>query len=148
MLKRFRLFEPGFTLLELLIVLGIISLLLTISGTVYTAAQKRSRDTKRKTDLEEIRTAIELYRSNNNLYPTSDVDCQPDPNGIRDVGDNIYLSKIPTDPRCPTYTYYYTSTGSDYTIGAYLEQGGTSSCGLNCFQGQVCNYCLGPYGQK
>ena len=137
--------RQSFTLIEILVVATIIALLAAGAAVSYSQINKQSRDAKRKADLEQIRAALEMYRSNNNVYPTITINCSSS-GGITDANGITYLSSIPKDPKCNTYTYYYSTTSSDYTLGAYLETGGTS-CGVNC--GEVnCNYCVGPYGQK
>ena len=146
----------SYTLIEILVVVTIIGLIAAISTVSYTILSKQSRDATRKADLEQVRSAIEMYRSNNasGLYPTGfTMPC----NSVVAINDatNTYLSRIPQDPKCstsiPTYNYYYSSDGLDYTIAAYLER--TSSCLVpmgadSCGTGKACNYCLGPYGQK
>lgn len=136
--------KKGFTLIELLVVATIMVLLASVASIAYSQFGKQSRDAKRKADLEQVRAALEMYRSNNDAYPASIVFgsslCEPG-----GCATGIYMQSLPTDPRSP-YTYYYTGTATDYTIGAYLETGGN-----NCAVGQCggnCNYCLGPYGQK
>lgn len=140
--------NKGFTLIELIVVATIISLLAAVGAVSYSVFSKNARDSRRVADLEQIRAAVELYRSNNNVYPASITFggnlC--DPAGCPPSG-NLYLQKITNDPR-PPYTYFYTGSAGDYTLGAYLEAGGTgSTCGA-CGTGITCNYCLGPYGQK
>lgn len=130
--------KKGFTLIELLVVTTIIVLLTATAVVTYTAFLKQSRDAKRKTDLEQIRAALEMYRSNNNTYPTTGLSQLTAP--------TIYIQSVPTDPKNPTYTYYYSGTASDYTLGSYLEGGVTTCVAGQC--GGNCNYCLGPYGQK
>ncbi len=136
--------KKGFTLLELLIVVGIISLLLTVGTSLYSFSQKKSRDSRRKADLENIRIALESYRSNSaqGNYPA---------NLNILITPPAYIPKIPVDPLSSTYIYYYTASGSDYTIGAYSELGGSCPATYDCGQVsgvQACRYCLGPYGQK
>lgn len=134
----------GFTLLELLIVIGIIGILASIGFASYSTIQKLARDSKRKADLEQVRAALEMYRSTEDLgYPvgstystTLSILTSP----------TIYIQNLPLDPKNPTNTYYYTGTTSDYTLGSYLEGGGTTCVAGQC--GGNCNYCLGPYGQK
>ncbi len=58
----------AFTLIELLIVISIIGVLVTISMTSFASAQKRSRDTTRKAQTLNISSALERYRSANNVY--------------------------------------------------------------------------------
>lgn len=146
--------SKAFTLIEILVVATIIALLAAIGAVSYTQINKSSRDARRKTDLEQIRAAVEMYRSNNNAYPSAaqiTFTC-PSSGSLTDAS-NTYLSKIPNDPKCsssPAYTYFYTSpSASDYTVGAYLENTPSSgaTCGT-CFGSTACNYCLGPYGQK
>lgn len=51
----------GFSLLELLVVVGIISILLSIVASSYSTAQKKTRDAKRSSDLKTIQQAAEQY---------------------------------------------------------------------------------------
>lgn len=63
--------SAGFTLIEILIVIAIISIL-SIGGLAsYTASLKNSRDAKRKTDLEQIRVTLEIYKSDTGSYTIS-----------------------------------------------------------------------------
>jgi len=139
--------KKSFTLIEILVVATIIGLLAAVSTISYSQLSKQSRDARRKTDLEQIRSALEMYRSNNDQYPTTiTINCSS-VGGIIDGSGAIYLSSIPKDPKCNIYSYYYfSSDGTDYTLGAYLESGGTN-CGGSCGSA-TCNYCLGPLGQK
>ncbi len=155
--------KKGFSLIEILVVTTIICILTAGITTIYSTVTKNARDAKRKADLEQIRAAVEMFRSNNvnNSYPASlSLSCAS-PGSIND-GTNMYLSKIPTDPKCSAFTYYYSASPvgcshlsgtpcSDYTLASQLEN--NSSCssppgGSNCGSGNPCNYCLGPYGQK
>jgi len=129
--------KKAFTLVEILVVVTIIGLLTATATVTYTVFLKQSRDAKRKTDLEQIRATLEMYRSNNDTYPaTLSVLTAP----------VIYIQSLPADPKNPTYTYYYSGSTSNYTLGSYLEGGGTTCVAGQC--GGNCNYCLGPYGQK
>lgn len=139
----------GFTLIEILVVSTIIALLAAVGMVTYTQINKQSRDAKRKADLEQIRAALEMYRSdsdNNQYYSGSFNDnCQ----NIGWLTD--YISTLPDDPKSGSgYYYWCVISANDYTVAAYLESsqsvcglGLTYSCGPN-----NCNYCLGPYGQK
>lgn len=53
----------GFSLLELLVVVGIISILLAIVASSYATAQKKTRDARRASDLKTIQQAAEQYYS-------------------------------------------------------------------------------------
>ena len=128
----------GFTLIEILVVTSIIVLLTATAVVTYSTFLKQSRDAKRKADLGQISVALEMYRSNNDTYPTTGLSQLTTP--------TVYIQTVPTDPKNPTYTYYYTGAVSDYTLGTYLENGGAICVAGQC--GGNCNYCLGPYGQK
>lgn len=146
--------NKGFTFIEILVVTTIIVLLAAVGAASYAQFSKQSRDAKRKADMEQVRAAIELYRSSNNKYPnTADLNainfstCTP---GSISDSNATYLSKIPNDPKCTTMIYYYSSAnGSTYSIAARLEGSSVGSCiaADACGAGYYCNYCLGPYGQ-
>ncbi len=168
--------KKGFTLIEMLIVVGIISVLITLGAFVYTSATRTSRDGKRKADLENVRAALEQYRAQNNAYPqTSGVAFTNCPgNGIIQdplPGTNTYMNPVPNDPFCQLYKYSYiaadssgntncTNNCTNYTLGAQLEGGAGSACtgapllaSNSCKNGSGapnynCNYCVGPYGTK
>lgn len=130
----------SFTLIEILVVATIISLLASVSTISYSQIIKQSRDERRKTDLEQIRAALEMYRSNEDDYPVN-------LNNL--TTPTVYIKKIPIDPKPVLYSYYYARIStSDYILGAYLE-GENSTCNqtINCTS-KNCNYCLGPYGEK
>lgn len=61
----------GFTLMEILITITIMSLLGAVAFTSYGALSKSARDSKRKSDLEQMRGALEIYKSANGTYPTT-----------------------------------------------------------------------------
>lgn len=146
--------KKAFTLVEILVVVTIIALLASLAAVSYSQFVKQARDAKRKTDIEQIRAAIELYRNfdDNSLYPATATIVF----GTGDIksadGLTTYLSKIPNDPLSSTgYTLYYTSLSgdTDYLLCAHLEYGGTAVIGTNCGgTPPECNYCMGPYGQK
>jgi len=144
--------KKSFTLIEILVVSTIIVLLTATAVVTYSAFLKQSRDARRKSDLEQVRAAVEMYRSNNDTYPITIAEGASlcDPVGCPPAGSK-YLEKFPSDPKNLTYKYYYSGSASNYTLGAQLET--TSSCtsppgGNSCGTGNPCNYCIGPYGQK
>lgn len=146
----------GFSVIEVLVVVSIITILATIGLSTYSSIQKKARDGKRMSDLELIRAAVEQYRSNNNQYPPALI--YPNSGGNTGLCDppflggctsGVYTQKIPADPDT-SHKYSYELIGtSDYTICAYLTNPGTSNQGNCAVSGTLtCNYCLGPYGQK
>lgn len=69
----------GFTLMELLVVIVIISLLAGIGGMVYTSARRSGRDSTRQADLKRIQNALEIYYSDHrpHKYPVPFDGTQP-----------------------------------------------------------------------
>jgi len=55
--------KHGFTLIELLIVISIIGILAAITAASYNSAQQKARDGVRKSDLTQIKKALELAKS-------------------------------------------------------------------------------------
>jgi general secretion pathway protein G len=78
----------GFTLLELMIVLAIIVILATMGVMRYQRAILGSREAVLKTDLREMREAIQNYTR----------DKQAAPNSLDDLVSEHYLASIPIDP--------------------------------------------------
>ena len=55
--------NKGFTLIELLVTVSILILLTAIASVSYRTVSRRARDGKRQSDLESVRTALEIYRA-------------------------------------------------------------------------------------
>jgi general secretion pathway protein G len=145
----------GFTLLELLLVMAILSIIMTIASVSFGTIRNRSEDSRRKTDVEEIRSALEQYKSINNKYPTPNITITmglPFGQGFTDT-NHTYMSKMPQDPDFPAKTYYYESTdGSDYVLRSQLNNPEPTPCNLTptpdlCGSTHNCNYCYSSYGQ-
>jgi general secretion pathway protein G len=108
--------QGGFTLLELLIVIVIIGILALLIIPNITSAPKKARDTKRKTDITQIRKGLEEYFVNNNVYPAALTDLQ--------TGTAPIIKNLPVDPKnVSPYVYTYTpaNTNTTYSVTACLE---------------------------
>jgi len=77
----------GFTLIELLVVISIIGVLSTIAMTSLNGARAKARDAVRLSDMEQIRNALEIYKSMYGHYPYNS-DTVDDGCGGWDVGYN------------------------------------------------------------
>lgn len=100
----------GFTLTEILIVVGIVSFLAVVSLVYLRSQIYKARDAKRKADMHLIQNAVEEYEKDHDCYPPANlVVCKPEGDGLKP-----YLSKIPCDP----------ISGESYPY----EPGGPASC--------------------
>ncbi|RJR30416.1 prepilin-type N-terminal cleavage/methylation domain-containing protein [Candidatus Microgenomates bacterium] len=140
--------KKGFTLIEVLIVIVIIGVLVSIAAFGLQGAREGARDAKRRSDLEAVSAALELYRSDCNQYPSPSSNRVPSPlignNSITTCSSsNSYMSSVPTDPQSVKYYRYARPSASRFEICASLERGsGTVTCGgsSNCGTGSTCNY--------
>ncbi|MBI2051944.1 type II secretion system protein [Candidatus Roizmanbacteria bacterium] len=110
--------KKAFTLLEMLVVIGIIAVLVGLGTVSFTTAQKKARDAKRKGDLSSVQKAFEQYYSICGFdYPGSlgtSVTCA-NPN-------TEILNPVPTDPKdASSYVYTYDSAKRSFTLCATLE---------------------------
>ncbi len=64
-------FKRGFTIVELLIVIVVIAILAAITIVAYNGIQARARDASRKSDIEVIAKALEMYYIDNGKFPGS-----------------------------------------------------------------------------
>lgn len=125
--------QSGFTLLEILVTVSIITLILTLGIVSYNQVFITSRDSTRKSDLQIISNALEQYKSNTGNYPTN--------------LDNIssYLNPIPQDPKTKIDYIYNASPSScletienpciSYTLTTTLEKNTET-------------YTINPYGKQ
>jgi prepilin-type N-terminal cleavage/methylation domain-containing protein len=109
--------SKGFTLLELLVVIGIISVLVGLGTVAYSTAQKKSRDAKRKGDMKAMQSALEQYYSVcGYVYPgsvASGIVCASP--AVTFIAD----ADMPTDPTSGLeYDYTYTGASNTYTLCA------------------------------
>jgi general secretion pathway protein G len=78
-----RAFSNGFTLVELIITVAIVSILATIAIPAYEAATKKSRFSSAKRDILEIQMQMERYYTQRNRFPVTldEITSKPDPWG-------------------------------------------------------------------
>jgi prepilin-type N-terminal cleavage/methylation domain-containing protein len=91
--------HPGFTLTELLIVIVVIAILAALTTIAFNGIQTRARASEASSALTQAKKKLELYKVDNNSYPTS---------------ANLSAAGI-TDTDT---TYQYTSDGTTYCLTA------------------------------
>jgi len=104
----------GFTLIELMVVMAIVSILLTIALPIYQKSITRSKESVLRNNLFTLRSMIDEYTIDKGKAPQS----------LQDLVSEGYLRQIPLDP----------ITGSDQTWRIIMEEnaigGNTSSPGV------------------
>jgi general secretion pathway protein G len=100
----------GFTLIELMVVMAIVSVLLAIAVPIYQKSIMRAKESVLRNNLFTLRTMIDEYT----------VDKQKAPESLQDLVSGGYLRQVPQDP----------ITVSDQTWRTVMEEtpvGGSSS---------------------
>lgn len=107
--------NQAFTLIEVLVAATIIAVLTSIGVVSYQRANRHSRNSRRKSDLEQIRSALEMYRADEDEYPSF---------GCTAVSNSLipadYMADIPTDPKTGN-AYQYKETANGYCVSARME---------------------------
>ena len=98
---RIRSGRRGFTLVELMIVMTVISILVSIAVPIYQKSLVRAKESVLKNNLFTLRTVIDEYT----------YDKQKAPQTLQDLVSEGYLRKVPDDP----------VTGSDQTWKLVME---------------------------
>ena len=86
--KRSSAADPGFTLIELIVVLAIIATLLTLALPRYFSSVEKSKEAVLKENLFQMRDAIGKYYADKGKYPES----------IEALAAEQYLRRVPLDP--------------------------------------------------
>jgi len=119
----------GFTLIEILVAGTLIALLASIGIVSYTSVTKRSRDSKRKSDVEQLRTALEMYRADYSSYPPVNTVGYDTVDNLKPYLVDAPYNYVPAIPRDPSvgYRYSYKATNASggsyfgYCVSAYVE---------------------------
>ena len=146
--------QKGFTLVELLVAIGIIGILSSIAVVSVSNVRAKARDAKRIGDIKQVQTALESYFNDRNAYPATaqaelggataavlcghkgaeqDVvyDFSAAPANKAACDEVTYLNPVPKNPTPNGKDYAYDSTAGDtYTLKFKLESGsGTLAAG-------------------
>lgn len=107
--------KNAFTLIELIVAITIVAVLTVVGIVSYGPFNKKARDSRRKTDLEDIRMALELYRQGTGYTYPDNLDV---------LVTAEYLQKVPVGPKEDEVYFYKRESGYKYSIGTTLEETG------------------------
>jgi prepilin-type N-terminal cleavage/methylation domain-containing protein len=113
------LFKRGFTIVEIMVVVTVMSILAGVIVVASLDSGKQSRDTERQADLRALQTAVELYKLKNGRYPEG---CNG-PSSATVLDQNSWSGQIGTNFVCNLNNGIYASyvgTG-EYIIGLAPE---------------------------
>ncbi len=103
--------SAGFTLIEVMVVVVILGILAAIIVPKIMSRPEQARAVKVKQDLLAIQSALDLYKLDNGMYPTTDQGLEalvkkptssPIPQNWKSDG---YLQQLPNDPWGQAYQY-------------------------------------------
>lgn len=124
-MNKLRTKKPGFSFIELIVVVTIIAVLSVVGVVSFSSVNRRARDSRRISDLEKMRMALEMIKQVGRTYPENISDLVPD-----------YMATLPADPKTKSlYTYEQTAGGNGYryTITAILEDVSSSEAGTTLY---------------
>jgi general secretion pathway protein G len=127
---------PGFTLIEVLVVLVILALLAGIVTTQLLAPAEEAKADASKIQIKALMSALDLYRLHNSTYPTTDQGLsallrKPEVGIVPETWRGPYLNSnnLPVDGwKRP---FIYTSDGRVYLIVSLGADGAEGGTGLN-----------------
>jgi general secretion pathway protein G len=122
----------GFTLIEVMVVIAILGILATLVVPRVMNRPDEAREVKAQSDLAAIESALDLYRLDNGIYPTTEqgleaLTAKPTQAPVpRIFPDGGYMRRLPQDPWGNNYIYIHQGPGSFdlLSFGADGREGG------------------------
>ena len=123
--------RAGFTLIELMVVLVILSILAMIVVPKFIGSEDKARVIEAKVQIRNFETALKLFKIDNGFYPTTEQGLQAliSPPAIGRTADNYrpggYLetNRMKPDPWGFEYAYISPGMQNDYDIISYGADG-------------------------
>jgi general secretion pathway protein G len=119
--------QSGFTLLELLVVLGILAMLAGIVGPQVMKHMVESKIKAAKLQIEDLAATLDMYKLDMGHYPSSEDGLKaliesPD-NAKRWNGPYLKKAKVPLDPWQQEYRYVFPGTHGKFDLLSFGGDG-------------------------
>ncbi len=119
---------PGFTLIELMVVIVILGILATIMMPKIMDRPEQARRMKAKVEIRNLQSALALFKTDTGNYPTTSqgLEALLSNPGIKGWKQGGYMegNKLPTDPWGHPYIYLSPGVhGSDYDLVSFGKDG-------------------------
>lgn len=122
--------ESGFTLIEVMVVIVILSILAAIIVPRIMDRPDKARMVKAQADIRALESALNLYRLDNHNYPTTDEGLEAlvqKPADAPSWKEGGYIDRMPKDPWGKPYQYLNPGTHGSidiFSLGADGQPGG------------------------
>lgn len=126
--------EAGYTLLELLVVLGILAVLTAIATPQLMGYFGKAKAQSAEIQIQNIGTALELYYMENGSYPSEDVGLKAlvvaPPEASHWNGPYLKKAENLLDPWGRPYRYVYPASNGDYEVYSLGAKGKGNSASV------------------
>lgn len=125
----------GFTLIEIMVVIVILGILASLVVPKIMSRPEEAKIVKARQDIRTLESALELYKLDNGVYPTTDQGLMalvnkptssPVPSNWKSGG---YVKDLPMDPWNKPYQYLNPGAHGEIDIFSYGPSGQTSASG-------------------
>ena len=148
-MKRMMSNNSGFTLVELLVVVVILSIIVSVVGLNVLKRPDEARQGAAKTQIANFKGALNLYYIHTGKFPTVEQGLKAlvqRPDAVEEKrwkGPYLDSNKIPEDPWDNEYVYLQPGTeGADYDITSYGKDG---TQGGSAFDADITNHNLDEF---
>jgi general secretion pathway protein G len=127
--RHFKRNDAGYTLLELLVVMGILTILTAFATPQLMGYFGKAKSQSVQLQIENINTALELYYMENGAYPSANVGLkaliEATPEAPRWNGPYLKKAKNLLDPWGRPYQYRYPTSNGEYEVYSLGPNGKT-----------------------